>query len=298
MANESRENEQIILTCIFVFSVLAILANALVIILVLTSKRLRTYVNGFLVSLAASDILINICVAFPFVFFSWEKQHIKIATTLYKYFLASASMSELGNLCAATYERYLAVVKPFQYKTRIKKYFCIIIPVVWLSSFLVSLIVFLHYADLKKSVKKMIVIPTLLIFVLLPLFIIIIFYHYIFVSLVKQKKTIHTLGSIHPHVLHQRKKREVKLVKMFAVVASLYIFSTIPGLLHESVGEIRNFTLPGCTTSFALFLSYFGIVLSSLANPFIYTFSKQDFRQQIKVIFKNIPQCKMWDRQT
>lgn len=288
MANESRQNEEIILTSVFVFSVMAILANVLVILLVLTSKRLCTFVNGFLVSLAASDILINICVAL-FVFLSLEKQHNRTAITCYKFLLFSASMSEFGNLCAVSYERYLAVVKPFQYKIRIKTYFSAIIPVVWLSSFLVGAVVFLNFAELKGSEKKMVVVPVSVMFVLIPLFIIIISYWYIFESLAKQKRTINTLGSVHRRVVEQQKRREAKLMKMFTVVASLYIFSTIPGLLHESFEEIRRFTLPGCKTSLAHFLSFAGIILSSLANPFIYTFTKQDFRRQIKVIFKKIP---------
>ena len=288
MAGEQRENKEIILTFIFVLSLMAVLDNGLVVFLVLSSKRLRTFVNGFLVSLATSDMIINICVAL-FVLFGWEEQHSKTARTCYKYFLSSASMSEFANLCAVTYERYLAIVKPILYRTRIKKYFSVVVLVVWLSSFLVGGFVFSDYLMITPAEKKLIVVPISVIFVFIPLFFIILCYCYIFASLAKQKQTIHSIASaVQRHVVHQQKKREAKLVQMFAVVASLYILSTIPGILHESVEEIRAFTLPGCTTSFAHLLSFIGVVLSSLANPFIYTFTKRDFMHQITFICQNI----------
>jgi hypothetical protein len=265
---------------------MAVLANALVFLLVLTSKRLRTFVNGFVVSLAASDILL--CTAL-FVFMTGIHRDGDVVEDWTRYFMGVASLSELGNLCAVTFERYLAVVKPFQYKVRIRTYFSVIIPVVWLCSFTISSLIFLPLTDKNYSQMRILLIFLAIIFVVIPLLIIIIFYCYIFTSLAKRQRVLRDLGSVHRTADQQRKRREAKLVKMFAVVASLYVSSTIPLLLHEFVEEIEKFRLPGCTTSFAVLLSVAGTVLSSLANPFIYTFTKQDFRQEIKKIFRKVP---------
>jgi hypothetical protein len=285
---DARGVEDVILSCIFVFSVMAALANALVFLLVLTSKRLRTFVNGFVVSLAVSDILLNLCGVLYVFLIGWQIDQNIVLLKWYLYGLCSASLSELGNLCAVTYERYLAVVKPFQYKVRIRTYFPVMIPVVWLCSFTISSLTFIRFTEISRSLTSVLIYSVIVIFAVVPLLIIVISYCYIFMALVKQQRVIRDLSSVHRTVVQQRKRREAKVVKMFAVVASLYVFSTIPAILNQSVKEIEEYKLPGCRKSLAVQLSVAGMVLSSLANPFIYTFTKQDFRQQIKKMFRKV----------
>ena len=284
--DEEGQIQYVLFSSVSVFSTLGALSNILVIILVVSSKRLRTFLNGFVLSLAVSDFLFTTSL---FVYVSRVHKGHDLLKAFATFFVAFSSVAELANLCAVTYERYLAVVKPLHYKVRIKRYFCVVIPLIWLSSLLACSLIFLRLTDITRLQGKILLASLAFIFVLIPLVTIVVFYCYIFVHLVSHRRA---LGNIfNQNIIQQRKKQEAKIVKMFGLVAFLYILSAIPAILHEFVYEIEHFRFSGWNISLAHFLSTMGMVLSSLANPYIYTFAKQDFRQQIKRIYKKIRCC-------
>jgi hypothetical protein len=277
---------EVIYTCILLLSVLAIVANILVCLLVLNAKQLRTYVNGFVISLAASDILTSTTL---FVYISFNgKPKTELERAFIKYLIFVTTTSEIGNLCAVSYERYLAVVKPLHYKTRVKKYFLRIVTTVWVVSFFSSLLVFLRFTSVRHYNLRITFIASVFIFVLVPFLFMIGLYIRIYVELRRQSKRVNDLRVTQRQPMNLRRNREAKIVKIFSIVAFLYAVSWIPAIAHKSVKEIQHFTLPGSDSNFAIQLFVVGSILSSLANPFIYTFAKQDFRRQIRKISQNI----------
>jgi len=110
----------------------------------------------------------------------------------------------------------------------------------------------------------------------------------IFMAIRKQNRRIRDLQAGQRRPIAIRQKRKIKIVKIFLVVATLYIVSWIPAVLHETVKKMEKFYLPGFKTSLAVQIFIFGTVVSSLLNPFIYTFAKQDFRREIQRIYGKI----------
>lgn len=273
---------------ILFLSVLGIIANIVVCLLVVASKQLRTYVNGFLISLAVSDIL-TFTTLFVYEDFRGKPHKTKLERAFLKYLICVTISSEIGNLCAVSFERYLAVVKPFHYKTRVKKYFAWIITSLWAVSIIGSLMVFLRFTSINKPAFKTMYITFAALFVFVPFLFMIILYVRIYVELRRQKRRVDNLRQSQQQPSNPRRSREAKIVKIFSLVAFLYSASWIPAIVYEFVKEVHDFRLPGNgNASLAIQLFISGSVVSSLANPFIYTFAKQDFRQQIRRMYRNI----------
>ncbi|KAK9877026.1 hypothetical protein WA026_016053 [Henosepilachna vigintioctopunctata] len=122
--------------------VIVILGNTLVILAVITTRRLRTVTNCFVMSLAIADWLVGTCVMPPAVanalMGSWELGWIlcDIWVSL-DILLCTASIL---SLCAISVDRYLAVTQPLTYsrRRRSKRLALGMILIVWLSSALIT----------------------------------------------------------------------------------------------------------------------------------------------------------------
>jgi hypothetical protein len=122
--------------------VVVIIGNTLVILAVITTKRLRTVTNCFVMSLAIADWLVGVFVMPPAVantlMGAWELGWIlcDIWVSL-DILLCTASIL---SLCAISVDRYLAVTQPLSYsrKRRSKRLAFSMILVVWLSSALIT----------------------------------------------------------------------------------------------------------------------------------------------------------------
>ncbi|XP_045475360.1 octopamine receptor 1-like [Harmonia axyridis] len=122
--------------------VVVILGNTLVILAVITTRRLRTVTNCFVMSLAIADWLVGTCVMPPAVanalMGAWELGWIlcDIWVSL-DILLCTASIL---SLCAISVDRYLAVTQPLTYsrRRRSKRLALGMILIVWLSSALIT----------------------------------------------------------------------------------------------------------------------------------------------------------------
>ena len=125
-----------------VFDLVVIVGNSMVMVAVHTLPRLKATVNIFIVSLAASDLAIGL-VVLPFssayeVLTYWPFGSLTCSAWLaVDVWLCTASIL---NLCAISFDRYLAVSRPFKYpelmSTRRSK---ILVCSVWCISFFVCL---------------------------------------------------------------------------------------------------------------------------------------------------------------
>ncbi|XP_072386689.1 probable G-protein coupled receptor No18 [Diabrotica undecimpunctata] len=121
---------------------IVIIGNTLVILAVMTTRRLRTVTNCFVMSLAVADWLVGICVMPPAVAYTligvWELGWILCDVWIsLDILLCTASIL---SLCAISVDRYLAVTQPLRYsrKRRSKRLALGMILVVWISSLLIS----------------------------------------------------------------------------------------------------------------------------------------------------------------
>lgn len=123
-------------------NIMVLFGNSLVIFAVITTRKLRTVTNVYIVSLACADLLLGISVL-PFSI-SREILHFWPFGTLWcsiwlaiDVLLCTASIL---NLCAISLDRYLAVTRPIQYpSTMSRKKGKIIVACVWILAFVVCL---------------------------------------------------------------------------------------------------------------------------------------------------------------
>ncbi|XP_046865378.1 dopamine receptor 2 [Drosophila willistoni] len=117
---------------------ITVIGNTLVILAVLTTRRLRTVTNCFVMNLAITDWLVGTCVMPPSVIlyitgvwrFGWILCDIWISLDIL------LSTGSILSLCAISLDRYLAVTQPLTYskKRRSKRLALLMILVVWITA--------------------------------------------------------------------------------------------------------------------------------------------------------------------
>ncbi|KAH1005589.1 hypothetical protein HUJ04_006539 [Dendroctonus ponderosae] len=122
--------------------VIVVIGNTLVIAAVITTKRLRTVTNCFVMSLAVADWLVGIFVMPPAVAYlimgAWELGW--VLCDLWVSLDILLCTASILSLCAISVDRYLAVTQPLSYskKRRSKSLAFVMILIVWVSSALIT----------------------------------------------------------------------------------------------------------------------------------------------------------------
>ena len=273
---------------ISVLAVLVIIANSAVCLLVRINRSLRTYTNGFIVSLAMSDILVGVTLFLQYALSMDSPVALNILYT-------TALVGSVANLSAVTFDRHLACMKPLNYAEIIAKYFGTIVTLCWITA-VTSAVLPLCWlnSDVAALALKIYQFCILILAIAAPYTWIFFCYLRIFRQvrkIVKREKQI--TNSVHGRSLNEstakRVSSEAKVAKVFGVIAVMFVLSWLPIIWTTLVHAVgKPHLMPEAITV----LSPFTLAFGSVINPIIYSFMKPDFRTVCKkLLYSNaLPQ--------
>lgn len=266
-----------------ILSISVIVTNTLVCLLVYKVKSMRNYTNGFVVSLAISDILtgISFLIQYNAELHEWSRAALNV---LYAIVLIVGAT----NLCAVTYDRYLAVLYPFSYTETISKVFKILVPAIWFFSIAVACIPLTWEGNTKLLNTKIYICLVLVICIALP-YILIVYANYKIFRLVRQcvrrerelSISSHNTKADMKHNGMRKVSSEAKVARVFAIASLMFVLSYFPSLFYTAAAAFGHlYVVPKVLLDFSPFCVVFG----SLVNPILYSFMKPDFRRALKKI--------------
>ena len=261
---------------LFIVCALIVAGNGFLCAFILCKKPLRTYTNGFLVSLAVSNLLTG-GVNIPF--------KVMISSSSPANFLAVFTLlSGVFNLMGVTFDLFVAVTKPLQYKVTIAKYFAPIITASWIMPMLIGLLPVIGIERGAFLIPKIFASVFVGIFITTPLVVIILAYCAIFKTLKQNSKRISDMANTSSlaRVQARRVLSERKLAKLFSVVVTLYLVSWLPVIFISAAHILGRKDL---VHTLVTTVSKFTTAVSSLVNSLLYTFMKHDIRVELKTLF-------------
>ena len=260
-----------------ILSVIIVVANFFACALVCFNKTLRTYTNWLVLSLAVSDILTG-GVLLPIVL-------IKPTSLVTDYFITLILLSGVANICAVTYDRYVAIMKPLLYPYLAPKIFKRAIVVSWLIPTIYSVLPLAWNTNPTKTIHIVYIVCLEVFGVVVPY----IFITFAYVRIFRQVRRSLTLRKDFESAREQRTERrrissDAQVAKVFCIVSTAFLLSWLPILYLTTVYNVLNRPdlIPGVLDTISLFT----LATSSLVNPLMYAFLKPDF----KVVIRNFCQ--------
>lgn len=261
---------------ITILSVIVVAANVTICLLVVANKSLQTYTNGFLVSLAVSDILLG-AVLFP-VFLTIPES----ATS--GYIVSVILLSGVTNHCCITFDRLIAIRYPFSYSYLIQKYFTKVLLTAWVVAVVFSLIPLCWKADSRLLIHKVYIFVEIVIFIFVPYMLMFVAYCLIFATLREHFKIVQEMTvSTSRREQAKRLSSEAKVAKVCLILIATFVLCWLPIIYMTSATALGR---PDIVPVLLPNISIFTLGLSSLINPALYTFKKEDFRTAVRKIFR------------
>ena len=263
---------------LFVMSVFIVLTNGCVCVLVYRRRALRSFTNRFVVSLAVADILTG-AVLLPLF----------VAVPSFKgngYFYCIILLAGVCNVCAVTYDRYIAVAISLRYIPHISKYSPGIIAASWILPLLISLIPLAWDETDRAQVIYLFVLQFG--FVVVPYVFVFVAYVRIFRAVrvcIKRERSLSICSTTQPNKNLTSTFAEAKVARVFAVVAVSFILSWLPVLYMTSVGA---FGLENLIPSPLPTISIITMAAGCLVNPIVYSFMKPDFRKVVRQLLRKL----------
>lgn len=266
-----------------ILSVCVVVANTLVCLLVYKIKSMRNYTNGFVVSLAISDILTGVAFLLQYnvELHVWSRATLNVLYSIVLFVGAT-------NLCAVTFDRYLAISYPFSYAETIAKVFKILVPSIWVLSVVIACIPLTWEGDTKLVSTRIYICVVLAVCIVFP-YILIVYANFKIFRFVRQCVRRERELSISSSSMKSRLKQngvrkvssEAKVARVFAIASLMFVLSYFPTLFYTVAATFGYIYI---VPDLLLHFSPFCVVLGSLVNPVLYSFMKPDFRRAVNKI--------------
>ncbi|XP_033099100.1 5-hydroxytryptamine receptor 1A-like [Anneissia japonica] len=278
----------------------SIIGNAVVVLTIYRYPSLQIVRNYYIGSLAVADFLTG-CIAVPGAIMhyilirgSFSGANMRDGVTIYVMPLFLFSWASIHNLLLITWDRYLAVVHPLDYVSKAtKKRAFLYITVAWAVSFIPILIPFFWGMDTNghgtiriKSNANMIrnYICSGYFFIILTIMVKLHMSTYI----IARKKERELPGTIistkQKHGSELAIELQLKSFKTISLVLIVFVTCLTPLTVLTYVEYIWSVSIP-----WLVWFTEAIVFASSMVNPFIYAYRRQDFRQAFKRTFR----CKL-----
>lgn len=251
--------------------------NILVCAMVYVDKKLRTMTNYLVVSLSVSDLLVAVVFVPVYIIDHYAK------TVIGGYFIAFILLATVFNLCAVTYERYVALTRPFRYRSIMSCHkVCTIILLSWIAPLLLSLLPLAWNTNVEATAHKVYLAVIVTLFIFIPCTTMVCVY-------------VRLLRVVHGFVLRNKRRtskgnatgqlvgNEEKAARVFAMVLAMFLLCWLP-LIYINICWIFNQTQ--LVTNELIFISFYTLVLNSILDPVICAFFKRDFLDALRKRFK------------
>lgn len=261
-----------------ILGVLITLENLLVCFLVYRFRKLRTFTNGFVVSLAFSDVLFG-AVLIP----------VSIAD-IYNpangYLVSFILFANVTNLFAVTLDRYLAVMNSLRYSYTMTKHFVKILLTAWMLPVPLSLLP-LFWNNKKGTTAETVYLFFIVIGVVVPYIFILFAYIKIFREVARQVKNLAKLAAYDDQLQAanegKRVTGEARVARVFAIIAGIFVISWMPVFYMTAAAALkREDIIPPVLST----VSWYTMTAGSLANAAVYAFFKGDFRNAFLRLFR------------
>ena len=258
-----------------ILSVLIVLSNFCVCLLVYLKKALRTNTNWLMVSLAVSDILTG-GILLPVYL-------IEPNSVVTGYLVCLILLWGVANLCAVTYDRYIAIIKPLEYPYRAPKILKRALVLSWLLPAIYSLLPLFWDTNPDLKIHKAYMVCLQFFGIVVPYIFITFAYVRMFRHVRQSLAMKKNMKSLRVHKSERRRiSSDAKVAKVFSIVASAFLLCWLP-IIYITTAKIINRieVIPGALPVVSLFT----VATGSLVNPFMYAFLKPDFKMSIRNCF-------------
>ena len=269
----------------WLLSIIAAIGNGFVVFFIAKNRRLHSPANWFVLSLAVADVAVAIVVFPPGYFCHYSVAcNLRVYVAFFWFFLHSS----VTNLCVLTWDRYVAIVQPFNYNTSMtKRRPGTVILVAWfipLATFLLILVEM--YATKSQTVQKILRITSVSFFDIISCALL--FYAVIRILVVAR-------GKSHQEVVIELQVQSSCTSTGATTPCRRKKHSAAPFIISLVLFFLGCYIVVDCLVLCIVFScpvsnkgDHIGqgltclLVLNSAMNPLVYAFLKRDIKKEIK----------------
>ena len=258
-------------------TILTITGNAFIIFLVCCKRQLRTKTNAFVVSLAVADFCVGMT-AVPLLFFAKDATPEAKEEDFIRWLFTDASAA---NMCSLVLDRYMAIVKPLNYLTFMKRRRVIqIVSLSWAIPVAFIATESALFLSFNRSVLNNIFIWLVMIFFeFFPCLLLIFCFASMLVMVCKHDRAARTLAKqlrFNNHALC--KPQEKTAVKIMAIVVGVFLLCC--GIqLRCGFQIVFNNHIEKLCSAYHLQVPF--LVFNSAVNPLAYALFKRDIKKEL-----------------
>lgn len=262
------QREVTIAACVLyvIIAFLAVFGNGLVVGSFIRHRRLRTYTNFFVMSLAVADILVGLISIPMWLCMLLYSTGDEIYGTVYRILDTFAGSCSIMHLMVISLERYYAVVFPVRHRNISTNIYYAALVVVWVVPALVSGL----SGEFRKFDKEAYMLFLFITFFIVPVLVILFAYACIW-------RAAH--NRIQPASGGRSMKRDMRIAVTIALVIGFFVIAWLPFFVVQLLLVFCSECAPRIFDSKLLLANKFMHYSNSAVNPIVYAVKIPEFRR-------------------